>query len=321
MLDLPKEFEPLKDYFVSIPNPILNSKTIQIILVREIHDYTILRTEAVRELNTVVTPYSINNNEAVLRVAFLGGKQKASESRELSKILRTAASEYEKEFNFEKLTGQAECYLKGNLCLNCPRCILYGAVRTGGSDPNIKHRIEYSTAYSLLPYEDVEAVITFNAIDDLTMRTEQALGSKYTVMPSIIFPSIVTLRSVTWKEFLLTIKTLLATKSYGAETRTAGDVRNVILGISAGWEEVITPLELTLELYELYKNQNVDTNTINNMLQKYKEYTAFENKVMVVEEKEVQEIISCASKYDLNKEFLEEAFNDVKEFRKKQGSK
>ena len=59
-----------------------------------------------------------------------------------------------------------------------------------------------------------------------------------------------TLRSVTERELVLAIKMILACKSYGAESRIGGDVRNTIFGIVAGWEEVITPLEFTLELYD-----------------------------------------------------------------------
>jgi len=42
--------------------PILRTpKTVQILLIRQTHDYTILRTEETRELNVAVTPTSISN--------------------------------------------------------------------------------------------------------------------------------------------------------------------------------------------------------------------------------------------------------------------
>ena len=89
------------------------------------------------------------------------------------------------------LEKQAECYLKDNLCLNCPRCILFGATSTEsgrGRVLNIKHRIEYSTAYSLLPYEEIETSITFNAINDASQSTRQALGTRYAVQAGYSFP-------------------------------------------------------------------------------------------------------------------------------------
>src|SRR5438874_1115094 len=68
---------------------------------------------------------------------------------------------------------------------------------------NIKHRLEYSTAFSLLPFEDIEGATTFNAIIDSNQTTGQALGSRYAVVPATVFPSIVTLRSVTLTELIL----------------------------------------------------------------------------------------------------------------------
>src|SRR5581483_2292601 len=142
------------------------------------------------------------------RVAFLGTKQKAPESRELEHLLRTA--------NRSAGRTEPDCYLKDNLCLHCPRCGLFGATAaTSGSQEraNIKHRIEYSTAFSLLPFEDIADEITFNAINDHTQMTGQALGSRHVVRPATLFPSIVTLKSVTRYEFVLTVKTLVACKS------------------------------------------------------------------------------------------------------------
>jgi hypothetical protein len=75
------------------------------------------------------------------------------------------------------------------------------------------------------------------------------------------------------------MKTLLATKSYGAEGRTKGDAHNVVLGIVAGWEEIISPLELTLELYKVYDdNRIIDGAAIYSILDSYKKKSAFVNK-------------------------------------------
>ena len=80
----------LKGYLVANPGPIIGAKTIQIFLLREVLDYTALRTEDTKELNTVATPLSINDKTQVSRVGFLASKQKAVESRELERMLRTA---------------------------------------------------------------------------------------------------------------------------------------------------------------------------------------------------------------------------------------
>lgn len=296
----------LQPFTVEKPQPLIGAKTVQILLMREILDYTVLRTEDTRELNTVATPLSLNNgDEDTMRVAFLATKQKAAESRQLEQLLRTGTS--------EAGISVTECYLKDKLCLECPRCTLFGATSTesGRADrANIKHRIEYSTAFSLLPFEDIESSTTFNAINDLNQTTGQALGSRYAVVPATVFPSIVSLRSATLTEVILTIKTLLASKSYGAESRIGGDVRNSVFGIIGGWEEVITPLELTLELYD--QQNNLGGDTFKTIVEKYKPLTGNPDRVTIFSPDEVDAIVESAANTPLNRSLLTTAYNDAK---------
>src|SRR3989338_5957133 len=211
----------LTGYAIPTPQPIIGAETIQLIVMREILDYTVLRTEETRELNTVVTPTSVAKGDDLIRVAFLASKQKAAESRELERMLRSAVKSTNLKEVIIKRDGEdvniaiEECFLKDNLCLNCPRCGLYGATSTEsgkGNAPNIKHRIEYSTAFSLLSFGDVESSVTFNGIDDALQTTGSpkkgfALGTRYAVLPAKLFPSVITIRGVTKEEFVLVIKT------------------------------------------------------------------------------------------------------------------
>ncbi|RJX27671.1 MAG: type I-D CRISPR-associated protein Cas7/Csc2 [Dethiobacter sp.] len=303
--------ELLKDYLVETPQPIIGAKTVQIILFREVMDYTVLRTEETRELNTAVTPRSISQNDEIRRVAFLGTKQKAVESRKMERILRTAGEAAGR--------GELVCYLKDNLCLTCPRCALFGGTNVDSSSEkkaNIKHRIVYGTAFSLLPFEDVEASITFNAINDQTQKTGQALGNRYAVRPATLFPSIVTLKSVTQGELVLTLKTLLAAKNYGAETRIGGDLRNTIVGFVAGWEEVITPLELTLELYD--RHAELSGETVATILKQYQTYAGNPQQVKVFTPDEVDKVVEEAANTLLDKVFLERVYSDVAQYREQQ---
>jgi len=304
--------DPLEKFTVEKPEPIIGAKTIQVVLMREVLDYTVLRTEETRELNTVATPLSLSHgDQTIVRVAFLATKQKAAESRQLEQMLRTATDKVDMKV--------AECYLKDNLCLQCPRCGLFGAtsVEAGRQErANIKHRLEYSTAFSLLPFEDIESAATFNAINDLNQTTGQALGSRYAVVPATVFPSIVTMRSVTLAEAILTIKTLLACKSYGAESRIGGDMRNSIFGIVGGWEEVITPLELTLELYD--QRASISGDIVKTIVEKYKLLAGNPDKVSVFAPDDVDAIVKEAADTELGKSFLERAYEDVKQYRETQ---
>lgn len=243
-------YKGLASYLEPTVRPLVGQKTIQLLLLRESLDYLVLRTEETREINDVTTP-SVRAGAPVRRVAFLGSKQKAVESRELERLLRTA-SETAK-FDQRGAQGGRDCYLKDQLCLRCPRCGLFGGtnVESGKGDaPNIKHRVEYGTAFSLLPYDEVVEDVTFNAIDERGQITGQALGTRSCVRPGTLFASVVALRCATPVELALTVKALLSARSYGAESRTQGSVRNHIVGLVAGWEEVITALEFALACEE-----------------------------------------------------------------------
>lgn len=306
-------FARISPYLVERPRPLIGAETIQLIVIREILDYTVLRTEDTRELNSAYTPYSVSEvGKAVRRVAFLGSKQKAAESRELEHLLRTARRN-------AKL-AEKECYLKDRLCMSCPRCGLHGATNTQAGQQeraNIKHRIEYSTAFSLMPFEDVATTLTFNAIDDHNQTTGQALGQRFAVQPATIFPSVVTMKSVTKEELILAIKALLACKSYGAEGRIGGDVRNTIWGVVAGWEEVITSLELTLELADIV--DKLTPSAVEGIIsEKYKLMAGNPKQVRVLNQEEVEGLVGACAKEDLNQEFLQKAYADIEEYRKVQ---
>lgn len=309
--------QKLNDYLLDTPKPLIGAQTIQLLLLREILDYTVLRTEETRELNSVNTPLSESDRTVTKRVAFLGSKQKAAESREMEYLLRSAARAAKKDIPSGK-NGDG-CYLKDNLCLACPRCGLYGASALG-QEANIKHRIEYSTAFSLLPFDHISEEVTFNAVGELDQKTGQALGSRNVVKPATLFPSIVTLKSVTRAELILTVKTLLACKSYGAESRIGGDARNTFFGVVAGWEETITPLELTLELYD--QKDGLDPEATKGLLEgKYKALAGNPDRVVVLAPAEVDDLVKECAKTPLDQQFLDKAYDDVAEYRKAQGEK
>jgi len=304
--------ETLRKYLVGKPKPLIGAETIQLLLLREVLDYTVLRTEETRELNSASTPLSEKDRQTtVKRVAFLGTKQKAAESRQMEQMLRSAAVASVREIE--------DCYLKDNLCLSCPRCGLYGATALS-KEANIKHRIEYSTAFSLLPFDQISEEITFNAVDEISQTTGQALGSRNVVKPASVFPSIVTLKGVTQEELVLTVKTLLACKSYGAESRIGGDCRNTFFGVVAAWEELITPLEFTLELYD--QREQLDADAMRSVLeQKYKVLAGNPERIRVLPTAEVDAVVQECAQTPLDKTFLDKAYNDIAEYRKQQARK
>jgi CRISPR type I-D-associated protein Csc2 len=313
-VQMPKSFEMLQDYFATRLHPILTKQTFQIVLMREALDYTIFRTEETREINKALTPVSIQKaGEQMERVAFLASKQKAVESRGLMALLRTVAE--------AEGVDIPECWLKDHLCLTCPRCVLFGGTNASSyknADANIKHRIAYSTAFSLADYQDVQEAITFNAISDDTSTTGQALGVRNVVKPATVFPSIVSLQSVSWKELLLALKAILGAHRYGAESRIGGDMRNTVFGIVAGWEEIITPLELTLELYD-NQADGITPALVKAVLDKYAEEAAHRSNVYVLTEDEVSTLVEEVGAFELSGAFLESAYDDAVAYREVQG--
>lgn len=312
MMNTLKKSEVLQPYLVDAIKPITSLKTIQIIVFREVLDYTVLRTEEDREINSATTVRSVKHTDVeVSRAVFYGSKQKAVESRQLERLLRTAVEEAGLSYD--------ECYLKDHLCLSCPRCGIYGGTNAssakGGNVPNIKHRIAYSSAFSVSELSEVREATTFNGISDLTQTTGQTLGERVSVRPGVLFPSVVTLQAVTWYEFVLVVKTLLSSKKYGAESRIAGNVRNHIVGIVAAWEEVITSLELTLELAD---QEEYTGDQVKEIIDKYSSETGSPNKVKNLSNVEVDQVLEEVRAIELNKAFLEKAYGDVKAFRGQQ---
>jgi CRISPR type I-D-associated protein Csc2 len=298
--------------------PILRTpKTVQILLVRQTHDYTVLRTEETRELNIAVTPTSISKPKQKARVVFLASKQKAPETREFASLIKEYYIKYK--LSTEAKEQILDCEIKDRLCRACPRCALFGAVVTDQKSPywknrwNIKHRIEYSSAFSLETYELISENITFNAVTESTQLTEQALGTTENVSPLANFPSIISLNSPTWKELVLIIKNLLGCKSYGAEGRTKGDTVNYITGLIFANEEVLTPLEYVLELEDKKGTEDI-LNSTYEIAAKYGQMAASTDDLKILTPTELELFVDAVQKTPLTEEFINDAFKDSLSF-------
>jgi CRISPR type I-D-associated protein Csc2 len=298
----------LKDGLVGAAEPLFRKETIQIALIREVQDYTVLRTEEARELNTVWTQRSSTDATEVERVAFLASKQKGAESRELESLLRTW------------YPSAKSCFLKSSLCMGCPRCVLFGATDVSGADgkgANIKHRIAYATAFSLLPVDRLREVHTFNGVDGATQLTGQTLGDRQSVRPGALFASIVTLRSATELELVLALKTILGCTRYGAETRIGGIVRNHVVGLVAGTEEIVSPLELTLRLAGVI---SPSAEHVAPILSEYRGHSSTPARVHVASATELSGLLADVQNIDPDENWLKEAYVAAAAFRELQAS-
>ena len=290
-------------------------ETIQIILVREVQDFAIFRTEETRELNTVWTPAKADGMGEIERVAFLATKQKGAESRELEALLRTWSAD-------SKRAAAPECYLKSQLCMSCPRCALFGATDVSGSSgkgANIKHRICYATAFSLLAADPtLRESHTFNGVDGATQLTGQTLGERESVRPGALFGSIVTLRAATEMELVLTLKVLLSCTRYGAETRIGGIVRNHVVGLVAAHEEIVSPLELTLKLCE--STSTPSAVGVESILEHYKSRCGTPAKAHVLTPADLTRLLDAVQAVEMTSANLDAAYDAASAFRADQAT-
>src|SRR4029077_15671758 len=99
-------------------------------------------------------------------------------------------------------------------------------------------------------------------------------------------------------------------KSYGAESRTGGDCRNSIFAVAAGWEEIITSLELTLELYD--QKKELSAADLRNLLEsKYKSSAGSPGEVTLLGTDEIDAIVKECAETELDGSFLDDAYSAV----------
>lgn len=228
-----------KDWFVETPSSLSPAKYATVAIVRRTQDYAAFRTEADKYTNSVATPASRNSEELMERALMLASKQKAVERRHQNKIVR------------DLLPEAGQCYLKDYLCLECPVCMLNGGIKAvkGAGEIAIKSRVLYQTAFSVMPFENIVESITFNAVDEKTTKTDQALGERELIKPDSHFVSVVSILAPTLDELKLYLYSLLHTTRYGAETRGIGVMENRLLSLVLSDAEEFSALGLTMDVY------------------------------------------------------------------------
>jgi CRISPR type I-D-associated protein Csc2 len=305
----PAELGKYGNWFVQLPMPTTKNLYVQILLLREIHDYSIFRTEAGAELNTVFVPKSLTNPERVKRVVVLGRKFKAVERRVGRDLIRSAIP------NFEK-----KCNIPDRLCLECPDDWLHGAISTirGAERELALHsRVLYESAFTLREVEDIAELVTLNAVSEITGTTGVSLTSQFMLPPAIYLPNVVTLHSVTWKELLYMLASIVRASRYGARSAVQATVKNHICALIFGEGCAVTSLELTLALCDSIKDDELTKINMSSLLEKVNEYAkmAVEKlwfKAEIVQGGDLTKILEAEKKTDM-KQLIVDMYKDVKE--------
>ncbi len=88
---------------------------------------------------------------------------------------------------------------------------------------------------------------------------------------------------------------------------------NIIVGIAGGYEELMTPLEYNLELSDRDYEADIVKSTYE-IEEKYKQFTAFPNKMSILKPEEVTALIQNVRELDFSEDFVKKMYGDAEKF-------
>ncbi len=200
-------------------------KKYQVIVLRSLKGFGQFVTESRDETNT----YEFGDDDE--RPIIFGEKLKAVERRTIMWKVREVLG-VKCWLTTAKKGGDAGI---SGLCMSCPACALFGgtyAPKKGGGSGQ-KNAIEMRRAFytAAFPFEGGGIRdVTFNAVDERTGQTGQALGTNQIIEPRD-FIDVVTVEANDDKWVKLLIWGIEHSDRYGANTRIYGEVHNSILGV------------------------------------------------------------------------------------------
>jgi CRISPR type I-D-associated protein Csc2 len=201
-------------------------KKYQVVVLRSLKGFGQFVTESRDEANT----YEFGDDDE--RPIIFGEKLKAVERRTIMRKVREVLG-VRCWLTTAKKGGDAGI---SGLCMSCPACALFGgtyAPKKKGSDGGQKNAIEMRRAFYSAAFPFVGGGIrdvTFNAVDERTGQTGQALGTNQIIDPRD-FIDVVTVEANDDKWVKLLIWGIEHSDRYGANTRIYGEMHNSIVGV------------------------------------------------------------------------------------------
>ncbi len=197
----------------------------QIIVLRSLKGFGQFVTESRDEVNT----YQFGEEDE--RPVIFGEKLKAVERRTIMRKVREVLG-VNCWLTTHKKGGDAGI---SGLCMSCPACVLFGgtyAPKRGGAGgaKNVieMRRVFYTAAF---PFQGGGIRdVTFNAVDEKTGQTGQALGTNQIIEPRD-FIDVVTVEADNENWVKLAVWGIKHSDRYGANTRIYGEIHNAILGV------------------------------------------------------------------------------------------
>jgi CRISPR type I-D-associated protein Csc2 len=137
-------------------------------------------------------------------------------------------------YKIESKNEEDFCHLKERLCMKCPSCFLFGGTgETGiGVKYNILSRVMGETFISSKKIDDTAGIIplTENAIDEIDLKTGQALMTVNKVPAETEFTGVITIRDCTKEMASVIIDNINRLSRLGARSVEWGKIKTEIAG-------------------------------------------------------------------------------------------
>jgi CRISPR-associated protein Csc2 len=227
-----------------------------IVMLRVTESYPLFQTDG--ELNTARVNAGAVNQNAMTRLTIFKRKQTTPErlvGRELLRrygLISTDNSDGSEKSAVDAKGLPIDEY-NVRFCQWTPDAVAYGyAIGDTGSE---RSKVLSDTGYSLTPYDDSHEAFTLNApYESGTMSQRGEVTSRINeqdhVVPQVIFPTVLTVRDLTWPIFRYVLNNVLRTRRYGAQTTRTGRMENRLLAIVLCDGEIFSNLKFTQRLYD-----------------------------------------------------------------------
>jgi CRISPR-associated protein Csc2 len=254
-----KHLDQLKPYLCEQIPDLISARYVQLVVLRQLESHAIFTTEG-DDLVTRKVWAGHQNRDLIPRLMMSNRKVIATERRLGKGTMRALGI-------LPDAAGDA-CYL-GKLCGKCVDCILLGFAAIRGRDKfkylakpggelkeyergsgNNNSRVLTDEAWSLGRSSGRVDTMTFNAINERTRGTGQALGDTDQILPETIFVNVTTLKAVTPLELMYWLYCTLFTRRYGADASRIGKMRNHIVGVVGSRAEALSSLDLARRFYD-----------------------------------------------------------------------
>lgn len=238
-----QHLDQLQPYLCAAIPEVMPARYVQLVIVRQLESHAIFTTEG-DDLTTRKVRAGRTEGEVIPRLMMSNRKVMATERRLGKETLRALGI-------FPETADT--CYL-GKQCGKCLDCILCGfaALKKLG---NMNSRVLTDEGWSLVGRSGFNTDnVTFNAINERTRGTGQALGDTDMILPGTLFVNVTTLKGVTMHEMLYWLYCSHFTRRYGADASRIGKMRNYIVGLVGSNVEALSSLDLTQRFYDAVKD-------------------------------------------------------------------